>query len=332
MAMAIKNIQAHFNRPGFEIIDSHVWCMVGDACLQEGVALEAISLAGHMRLNNLTVIYDNNQITCDGPVSLTNTEDVDAKMRACGWNVLNIEDGCFDIHGIVNALNQAKKSDKPTFINVKTVIGLGSAVAGDAAAHGAAFGMQDVANMKTTYGFDREDSFVIPEVVRDFFADSVPRGQDLVKQWEDLFGRYTQSHPELAREFRSRMKGELPANWESLIPKEFPAKNTSTRASSGLVFNPIAQACKQFLVGTADLSPSVYMTWNGREDFEPRQLGTGSYAGRYIHYGVREHAMAAISNGIAAYHPGMFIPVTSSFFIFYLYAAPAVRMGSLQYL
>jgi dihydroxyacetone synthase len=263
---------------------------------------------------------------------LTNTEDVDAKMRACGWNVLNIEDGCFDIHGIVNALNQAKKSDKPTFINVKTVIGLGSAVAGDPAAHGAAFGMQDVANMKTTYGFDREDSFVIPEVVRDFFADRVPRGQDLVKQWEDLFGRYAQSHPDLAREFRSRMNGELPANWESLIPKEFPAKNTSTRASSGLVFNPIAQACKQFLVGTADLSPSVYMTWNGREDFEPRQLGTGSYAGRYIHYGVREHAMAAISNGIAAYHPGMFIPVTSSFFIFYLYAAPAVRMGALQHL
>lgn len=330
--MASKNLQAQYNKPNFDIVDGHVWCMVGDACLQEGVGLEAISIAGHMRLNNLTVIYDNNQITCDGPVSLTNTENVDAKMRACGWNVLNIQDGCFDIHNIVDALNQARNAEKPTFINVKTIIGLGSAVAGDAVAHGAAFGVQDVAKMKKAYGFDPADSFVVPQVVRDFFADTVPRGQAQVQQWESLVGRYAEAHPRLATEFGLRVKGELPTDWESLIPRDFPSQNTSSRASSGLVFNPIAQACNQFLVGTADLSPSVYMTWKGKEDFQPPHLGTGSYGGRYIHYGVREHAMAGVSNGIAAYHPGMFIPVTSSFFMFYLYAAPAVRMGALQHL
>ncbi|KAF2152815.1 transketolase [Myriangium duriaei CBS 260.36] len=332
LAVASKNLAATFNKPDFDMIRGRIWCMVGDACLQEGVGLEAISFAGHMRLNNLTVIYDNNQVTCDGLVSLTNTEDVNMKMRACGWNVIDIPNGFFDVHNIVKALKSSKESDKPTFVNVHTIIGVGSAVAGDAVAHGAAFGADDVSNMKKVYGFLPEESFVISDEVREFFSDLPARGETLVQQWEERLKGYVHAYPEMGNDLKARLQGELPEKWETLIPHEFPNKPTASRASSGMVLNPLAKACKQFLVGTADLSPSVNMAWQGKVDFEPPELETGSYHGRYIHYGVREHAMAAISNGIAAYHPGMFIPVTSSFFMFYLYAAPAVRMGALQHL
>lgn len=338
LAMATKNLAATYNKPGYDVVSNHTWCMIGDACLQEGVGLEAISLAGHLKLNNLTVIYDNNQITCDGSVDLTNSEDVNAKMRACGWDVIDIEDGCFDIEGIVQALEKSKKStDKPTFINVRTIIGIGSAVAGTAVAHGAAFGKDDVANMKKIYGYNPEEHFVITDTVRAFFAECPSRGEKYVQEWNALVDKYSEAHPELANEFKARVKGELPANWKDLIPKEFPQKPTASRASSGLVFNPIAQSINNFMVGTADLSPSVNMIWKGKEDFQHPERKTacginGTYAGRYIHYGVREHAMCAISNGLAAFAPNTIIPVTSSFFMFYLYAAPAVRMGSLQHL
>ncbi|KAK7553666.1 Transketolase, thiamine diphosphate binding domain-containing protein [Phyllosticta citricarpa] len=338
LAIASKHLGATYNRPGYDVVSNHTWCMIGDACLQEGVGLEAISLAGHLKLNNLTVIYDNNQITCDGSVDLTNSEDVNAKMIACGWDVIDIHDGCFDVEGLVNALNKSKTStEKPTFINVRTVIGVGSAVAGTAVAHGAALGKDDVAKMKAAYGFNPDEHFVITDQVKQFFAECPSRGQKLVQEWNELVDKYSQAHPELAAEFKARVKGELPEHWKDLIPKEFPNKLTATRASSGLVFNPIAQAINNFMVGTADLSPSVNMSWKGKEDFQHPDRKTtcginGTYRGRYIHYGVREHVMAAVSNGLAAFAPNTIIPVTSSFFIFYLYAAPAVRMGALQHL
>ncbi|KAK6386311.1 hypothetical protein LTS17_001886 [Exophiala oligosperma] len=330
--MASKSLAAKFNRPGFDIVSDHIWCMVGDACLQEGVGLEAISFAGHMRLNNLTVMYDNNQITCDGPVNLTNTEDLNAKMRACGWNVIEISDGCWDVLGLVEALEASKHSALPTFINVHTVIGVDTSVAGNAVAHGAAIGTDAVASLKQLYGFDPDRRFVVPEAVRDFFKELPQRGEAMVFRWRAIFDRYREVYPTLAEDYTRRHGGDLPSDWESLIPTEFPSKATATRASSGLVFGPLAESLGQFMVGTADLEPSVYMNWKTKENFEPPELGTGSYTGRFIHYGVREHVMAAVSNGLAAYHPGMFIPVTSSFFMFYLYAAPAVRMGALQHL
>lgn len=318
LAIATKHLAADFNRPDHEIVSNHTWCMIGDACLQEGVALEAISLAGHFKLNNLTIIYDNNQVTCDGSVDLTNTEDVNAKMQACGWDVLDVEDGCFDIEGIVSALKRARSSpEKPTFINVRTIIGLGSAVAGDALSHGAAFGEKDVANMKRAAGFNPEEYFVIPDSVKEFFAETKSRGQKAVDDWNQAVEKYRQAYPELAAEFEARREGKLPEDWKSLIPNDFPNKPTATRASSGLVFNPIAEKVKSFMVGTADLSPSVNMIWKGKEDFQNPDLRThcginGSYKGRYIHYGIREHAMAAIANGIAAFAPNTIIPITSS--------------------
>lgn len=269
LAMATKNLQATYNKPDFDVVSNHTWCMIGDACLQEGVALEAISFAGHLKLSNLTIIYDNNQITCDGSVDLTNTEDVNAKMRACGWDVIDIEDGCFDIEGIVEALNTARASDdKPTFINCRTVIGVGSAVAGNAVAHGAAFGAADVANMKRMYEFDPEQHFVVSDAVRTFFGAIPARGQELVGAWEKKVEEYEAKYPELGVEFRRRTEGRLPENWKDLIPTTFPEKPTATRASSGLVFNPIAQQCNEFMVGTADLSPSVNMIWKGKVDFQ----------------------------------------------------------------
>jgi dihydroxyacetone synthase len=318
LAMASKHLAAQFNQPGYEVVNNHTWCMVGDACLQEGVALEAISFAGHLKLRNLTVIYDNNQVTCDGSVDLTNTEDVNAKMSACGWDVIDIEDGCFDVDGLVSALRRARNSaTRPTFINVRTIIGLGSSVAGDALSHGAAFGETDVVNMKRAAGFDPEQHFVIPEAVRAFFADIKARGLGIVSRWNDTVKNYGEAYPELAAEFQSRRLGDLPSTWKSLIPNEFPQKATATRASSGIVFNPIAQNVKNFMVGTADLSPSVNMIWKGKEDFQHPSLRTqcgihGSYKGRYIHYGIREHAMAAIANGLAAFSPNTIIPITSS--------------------
>jgi dihydroxyacetone synthase len=269
LAIATKNLQATYNKPDFDVVSNHTWCMIGDACLQEGVALEAISFAGHLKLNNLTVIYDNNQVTCDGSVDLTNTEDVNAKMRACGWDVIDVEDGCFDINGLVQALNQARRStDKPTFINVRTIIGLGSAVAGDAVAHGAALGAADVANMKKNYDFNPEDQFVVSNEVRKFFEDIPAKGQELVRSWEKKMKDYEAKYPELGAEFRQRVEGRLPETWKDLIPSTFPDAPTATRKSNGMVLNPMAEKIRSFVVGTADLTPSVNMAWKGKVDFQ----------------------------------------------------------------
>lgn len=311
MAVAGKHLGATFNRPGFPMVSNHIYCMVGDACLQEGVGLEAISLAGHWKLNNLTVIYDNNQITCDGTVDMTNTEHINNKMKASGWNVIDILDGCYDVEAIVSALRASKTSDKPTFVNIRTIIGLGSAVAGQAVAHGAAFGTEDVATMKKAYGFDPEQFFVIPDEVRNFFADLPDRGEGYVVEWQHLLRSYSQQHPDLAKQFKTRLQGGFSEDWQSMIPLEFVEKPTASRAASGLVFNPIAEKVPNFLVGTADLTPSVNMSWKSREAFQAPGVSPGSYGGRYIHYGIREHGMAAVANGIAAYHPNMIVPITS---------------------
>lgn len=337
--MAAKHLAATYNRPGYEVVSNHTWCMVGDACLQEGVGCEAFSFAGHLKLNNLTVIYDNNQVTCDGSVDMTNTEDVNAKMRACGWDVIDIEDGVNDVEGIVVALANGKdpSREKPLFVNVRTIIGVGSAVAGQAVAHGAPFGAKNVAAIKEAYGWDPEKHFVIPDKVREFYAGLPARGDKWAEEWNELVGEYSKEHPEIARELKARMEGQIPDNWEDLIPREFSKDPTPTRKSNNFVFAPIIDKISSFMVGTADLTPSVAMTYPSYKPFNPPSLNptsgpTGSYAGRYIHFGIREHAMASIANGLAAYAPQTIIPVTSSFFMFYLYAAPGVRMGALQHL
>ena len=338
LAMATKHLAATYNKPKYPVVDNTTWCLIGDACLQEGVALEAISLAGHWKLNNLVVIYDNNQVTCDGSVDLCNNEDVNAKMEASGWNVIDIEDGNHDIEGIVRALITAKSNkEKPSFINIRTVIGIGSKSAGDAKAHGAAFGAEDVASIKRKCGMDETKHFVVSNEVYDFFREAKPRGRELEADWNKLVRAYAEEYPDLYEEFALRVAGKFPDNWTKFIPakEDLPTSPTASRKSSGLICNPLAQNLKNFMVGTADLSPSVNMTWKGKVDFQHPDLKTscginGDYSGRYIHWGIREHAMASISNGLAAFNKGTILPVTSSFFMFYIYAAPGVRMGALQ--
>ncbi|KAI0429249.1 transketolase [Xylaria sp. FL1042] len=338
LAMATKNLAATYNKPGFPVVSNKIWCVVGDACLQEGVALEAISLAGHWKLNDLIVIYDNNQITCDGSVDLANTEDVNTKMSACGWRVLTVDDGNEDIPVIIDALEKAREaSTQPVFINIRTTIGVGSKVAGDAKAHGAALGTEDVANIKRESGMNPEEHFVISKETYDFFTEVRERGHQHELEWGKLVEAYLKEYPELANEFTLRVKGEMVKDWRKIIPPKeaFPMSPTASRKSAGLVCNPLASELRNIMVGTADLSPSVNMIWKGKVDFQHPDLRpacgiTGDYTGRYIHWGIREHAMAAISNGLAAYNKGTILPVTSSFFMFYLYAAPGVRMGALQ--
>lgn len=270
LAMATKQLAATYNKPDFELINNTTWCMTGDACLQEGVALEAISLAGHWKLNNLVLIFDNNNVTCDGSADIAVSEDINAKMAACGWEVIEIMDGSNDIEGIVAAMNTAKASkEKPTFINCHTIIGIGSAVAGDAQSHGAAFGEDDVESIRKKFGFEGKERFHVPEKVYDFFRkSSLSRGGRLVSEWEDLKSRYRAAYPELGAELLSRISGKLRRNWEDFIPKSFSDSPTSSRKSAGLVCNPLAQNIPSLMVGTADLSPSVYMSWPGKVDFQ----------------------------------------------------------------
>ncbi|CAK7235881.1 hypothetical protein SCUCBS95973_009418 [Sporothrix curviconia] len=343
LAMATKNLAATYNAPGHSVVDNMTYCMVGDACLQEGVALEAIQLAGHWKLDNLIVMYDNNQITCDGSVDLVNSgEDINTKMRACGWAVYDIYDGCYDVEGIVTALVTARDNNsegKPTFINIRTVIGIGSKVAGNAKAHGAAYGAEDVASIKCNFGMDPERSFVIDSEVYDFFKSCKTRGKELEDAWNKRLAAFAAAFPDRHAEFALRAQGKFPADWRSLIPSKehFPTTATPSRKSAGLVCNPLAAGLSNMIVGTADLSPSVNMIWPNKVDFQHPDLRTscginGNYSGRYVHWGIREHAMTAVSNGLAAFNKGTFLPVTSSFFMFYLYAAPGVRMGALQQL
>ena len=331
LAIAAKNLQATYNRPEYPIVSNHTFCIVGDACLQEGISLEAISLAGHLCLDNLTIIYDNNQITCDGSVDLTNTENINEKFRACNWNVIEIMDGSEDVSAIVTALEASRKSDKPTLVNVQTKIGYGPNLEGTAAAHGAAFGQDEVDRLHSVNGFPVDKKIVVPQYMYDFFK----KEENEEKQWNELLTKYQAAHPELAKEFLNRVNGKLPSNWESLVPTQFPSTPTASRKSSGLCVQNLAENIKSLFFGTADLSPSVNLSWKSKVDFQNPAIDTacgtnGDYLGRYLHYGIREHSMAGIANGIAAYNPGTFIPVTSSFFMFYLYAAPAVRYGALS--
>lgn len=270
LAMAEKHLAATYNKPDYPVVDNMIFCMIGDACLQEGVALEAISLAGHWRLDNLVIVYDNNQVTCDGSVDLACNEDVNAKMRACGWNVIDVFNGSNNISGVTQALVTARASDKPTFINVRTVIGFGSKLAGDAKTHGAAFGPEDVANIKRTFGMDVDKHFYIPDDVYDFFYEARSRGQDYEREWNALVDAYSREYPELSAEFKSRVAGQMPQDWMKYIPAKdsFPTTPTASRKSAGLVCNPLAQNLKNFMVGTADLTPSVNMVWKNKKDFQ----------------------------------------------------------------
>ncbi|CAG8944278.1 unnamed protein product [Penicillium salamii] len=337
LAMASKNLAATYNKPGHEVVNNMTWCMVGDACLQEGVGLEALSLAGHWKLNNLCVIFDNNSVTCDGTADVANTEDINMKMRATGYNVVDVYNGDTDVAAVAVALIAARSSDKPTFLNIRTVIGFGAHNAGTAEVHGAALGVDEVANLKRSYGLDPNQHFYIPGDVYDFFRDIPGRGKTHEANWEAVVAKHRIENPVLGAEFALRVAGKMSDDWSKLIPckEEQPKSPTASRKSAGVVTNALAGNINSFLVGTADLTPSCNVAYKSKVDFQSPDLQTacgldGDYSGRYIHYGIREHAMCAITNGLSAFNKGTFIPMTSTYFVFHLYATAAVRMAALQ--
>jgi len=327
MAMAEKWLSTHYNRPGFEIFDYNIYTVCGDGCLMEGIASEAASLAGHLGLDNLCWIYDNNHITIEGNTRIAFTEDVQTRFIAYGWNVLRVGDAN-DIERIEQALEVFRKTKgRPTFIVLDSHIGYGSPHKQDtAAAHGEPLGDDEIRLCKKAYGWPEDAKFFVPDGVYEHFNDGIGvRGAESRRNWTQLFESYRGKYPELASEIETMQRRDLPNGWDKNFPV-FPAdaKGIAGRDASGKMLNVLAQNIPWFLGGSADLGPSnkTTLTFPGAGDFEP-----DNYAGKNLHYGIREHAMAAAVNGMAL---SKLRPFGASFFIFSDYARPAIRLSSLM--
>jgi transketolase len=321
MAMAERFLAATFNRPGHELIDHYTYVLCGDGDLMEGVAYEAVSLAGHLGLNKLIVLYDSNDISLDGPLEWSFSEDVQARFRACGWNVLRVEDGN-NLEEIASAIAKAREeTQRPTLIEVKTVIGYGAPTKqGTAAAHGSPLGKEEAAKAKETYGWNY-DPFHVPDEVRAHFAQIAERGQRLEAEWDAKLEQYGKAYPEDAKKFIDALQDRVNVNWEEVLPQFEGA--VATRDAFGKIVNAIAPHIPQLIGGSADLSGSnkTILKDSGR-------FGKGSYGERNFFYGVREHAMGAILNGMTL-HGGV-IPYAGTFLVFCDYLRPALRLSALM--
>jgi len=327
MAIAQKWLASRYNRPGFDIFDYDLYAVCGDGCLMEGVASEAASLAGHLGLDNLCWIYDNNHITIEGSTRLAFTEDVAARFLGYGWHVLRIGDAN-DIDRIVHALEVFRQTKgRPTFIILDSHIGYGSPHKQDTAeAHGEPLGDEEVRLTKRFYGWPEDARFLVPPGVYEHFAAGVgARGAATRRQWTELYDAYRARYPELANEIHLMQGRELPAKWDANLPT-FPAdpKGIAGRDASGRVLNALAQNIPWFLGGSADLGPSnrTTLTYEGAGDFQAE-----SPSGKNLHFGIREHAMAAIVNGLALSKLRAF---GATFFIFSDYARPAIRLSAVM--
>jgi transketolase len=327
MAVAQKWLANRYNRPGFDIFDYNIYAVCGDGCLMEGISSEAASLAAHLGLDNLCWIYDNNHITIEGNTRITFTEDVAARFLAYGWNVLRVGDAN-DVDRIEHALNVFRKEkNRPTFIVLDSHIGYGSPHKQDtAAAHGEPLGEEEIRLCKRGYGWPEDAKFLVPEGVYEHFAGGVgARGGKSRAEWTKLFNAYRTKYPELAAEIDLMQRRELPAGWDRNLPV-FPAdpKGIAGREASGKVLNVLAQNIPWFLGGSADLGPSnkTTLTFDGAGDFQADTPG-----GKNLHFGIREHAMAAIVNGMSLSKLRAF---GATFFIFSDYARPAIRLAALM--
>jgi transketolase len=327
MAIARKWLAGRYNRPGFEIFDYNIYAVCGDGCLMEGVASEAASLAGHLGLDNLCWVYDNNHITIEGNTRLAFTEDVATRFLAYGWNVLRVGDAN-DCERIEQALSIFRKTKgRPTFIVLDSHIGYGSPKKQDtAAAHGEPLGDEEVRLTKHSYGWPEDEKFLVPDGVYEHFAAGVgSRGASLRREWTELLEAYRAEHSELADEIDLMQRRELPAEWDRDLPTFPPdAKGVAGRDASGKVLNVLAQNIPWFLGGSADLGPSnkTTLTFAGAGDFQAE-----SPEGKNLHFGIREHAMAAIVNGLSLSKLRAF---GATFFIFSDYARPAIRLATLM--
>jgi len=326
MAIAQKWIAGYYGRPGFESLFEHrVYAICGDGCMMEGVASEAASLAGHLKLNNLTLIYDDNTITIDGHTDLAFSEDVAARFTAYGWNILRVNDGN-DLDGMQKAIDASKKcTDKPTLIVQKTVIGYGAPHKQNThGAHGEPLGPDEIKLAKKFFGWPEDAQFLVPDGVYDNFKNGIgKRGGDAYAAWVKLFAEYKTKFPEQAAQLETMEKRELPAGWEKAVPV-YPAdaKGLATRESSGQVLNALAKVIPWIVGGAADLNPSTKTFMKGEGTFTATTPG-----GRNIHFGVREHAMARTMNGMALAGLRSY---GSGFLIFSDYGRPSIRLAAIM--
>jgi len=324
MAMAADHLAATYNRASYPMVDHAIYAIVSDGDLMEGISSEAASLAGHLQLGRLIYIYDDNHISIDGSTALAFSEDRAARFQAYGWHTVHVEDAN-DLQAMNQALEEAKLDPRPSLILAHSVIGYGLPTKqGTAAAHGEPPGVEELAGAKRNLGWPVEPSFLIPEDVREHFRTAGRRSNALYNDWQALRTGYARDFPDLAEEFERRQRGDLPVGWEQSLPVFEPdAKGMATRASSGKVLNAIASQLPELFGGSADLTGSNKTDIKGEPAFDHDQPGA-----RYVHFGVREHAMGAILNGLAL-HGGV-IPYGGTFLVFSDYMRGAIRLAALM--
>lgn len=343
VGMAIAEIQlaTRYNRPEDALIDHHTYAMLSDGDLMEGVGAEAASLAGHLELGKLICLYDDNDVTLSAGTDITFTEDRAARFRAYGWQTIRVEDGN-DLAAIASALTQARlETGRPSLILIRTHIGYGSPEQDSYKSHGSPLGEDDVRKTKENLNWPTAPAFFVPDTALEHFRKALERGEKAEADWQERLSAYVRSYPEQASELQTALRGELPAGWNQDIP-EFPpdAKGLATRDASGKIMNAIAPRLPALTGGSADLDPSTKSALKGFGDFNPAltvgedsqgsEGGGWSFAGRNLHFGVREHAMGAITNGLAAH--GGIIPYSATFLIFSDYMRPPMRLAALSQL
>ncbi len=326
MAMAARFTSQRYHRPGHEFVPQRIVTICSDGDLMEGVSAEACSLAGMHGLSNLVAFWDDNKITIEGSTDLAFREDVAARYRAYGWNVLRVENGDTDLDGLCAAIEAAfAETARPTLVAVRTTIAFGAPNKGGTAdAHGAPLGSAEIALSKEALGWPVEPTFLVPDDVRAHFRQAIDRGESLERDWRLRIAAYQVAHPALALDFERTSWGDLPEGWDAALPT-FPADGGAmpTRSASGKVINLVAAKIPELFGGSADLAPSNETNIKGGGDFLPETPG-----GRNIHFGIREHGMGAILNGMARY--GGVIPFGATFLIFSDYVRPAIRLAALM--
>ena len=323
MAIAEVRLASEFNRDGHDIVDHWTYTLCSDGDLQEGIASEAASLAGHLRLRKLLALYDDNHVQLDGPTSMAWSEDVVARFEAYGWHALRVEDGN-DIEEIAAAIEEARADDRPSLIAVRTHIGFGSPNRQDTQkAHGQPLGPDEVRLVKEAYGWDPDKTFYVPDEARDLFRRAVPAGEDLVASWEQAFGAYAAAFPDKAQEFRRRVVERQPSDdWDDALKTYAVGEEIATRNASQETIQSLGVTLPGLFGGAADLSESNLTDIKGEDSFE------ADHPGRNLRFGVREHAMGGVANGIA-YHDG-FIPYVGTFLTFSDYMRGSVRLAALS--
>lgn len=324
MALAERHLSSCFNRSGFPLVDHYTYAIVSDGDLMEGVSSEAASLAGTLGLGKLVYLYDNNHISIEGDTDLVFTESVQHRFEAHGWQVLTVADGN-NIDAIEQAINAARSEvSRPSLLLIRTHVGYGSPKQDTASAHGEPLGEKALKATKKNLGWPLEPEFYIPEEAQEHFHTAIPKGAEWEKEWNEMLDAYQREHSELAAAFRRLLQRELPSGWDENLPLFLPAEGQiATRDASGKVLNALAEKLPVLIGGSADLSPSTKTTLMGYGDF-----GFDQFCGRNIHFGVREHAMGAIVNGMALH--GAILPYSATFLVFSDYMRPPIRLAALM--